>query len=144
MTFGFEKKFYVHCWWRNKIQIFNQKMAKHSGDDETTSVPRLMVNDSDNTSTGWQISQFSKTSVQRKNYIFEYLSPTFKQFNHKNASIFLLFYDQKSCLLNWEVGDLDEGPKRREIRLRRCPSTSKVETIVTEDEKLRRAQPDKP
>ena len=37
-----------------------------------------------------------------------------------------------------------EVPKRKEIRLRRCPSTSKVETIVTEDEKLRRAQPDKP
>jgi hypothetical protein len=34
--------------------------------------------------------------------------------------------------------------RRRQIRLRRCPSTSKVETIVTEDEKLRRAQPDKP
>ena len=82
-------------------------MAKNSGDD----VPRLMVNDSDNTSTGWSISQFSKTSK---------LKP-------------------------FKVGDLDEGgPKRREIRLRRCPSTSKVETIVTEDEKLRRAQPDKP
>ena len=38
----------------------------------------------------------------------------------------------------------DEPPKRREIRLRRMQSTSKVETIVTEDEKLRRAQPDKP
>jgi len=39
----------------------------------------------------------------------------------------------------------DEDVKRkRQIRLRRFPSTSKVETIVTEDEKLRRAQPDKP
>ena len=39
----------------------------------------------------------------------------------------------------------DEDIKRkRQIRLRRFPSTSKVETIVTEDEKLRRAQPDKP
>ena len=39
----------------------------------------------------------------------------------------------------------DEAPaKRREIRLRRLGSVSKVETIVTEDEKLRRAQPDKP
>jgi hypothetical protein len=28
--------------------------------------------------------------------------------------------------------------------LRRCRSTSKAETIVTEEEKMRRAQPDKP
>ncbi len=30
------------------------------------------------------------------------------------------------------------------LKLRRCRSTSKAETIVTEDEKVRRAQPDKP
>ena len=38
----------------------------------------------------------------------------------------------------------EELIRKRQIRLRRCPSSSKVETIVTEDEKLRRAQPDKP
>ena len=32
----------------------------------------------------------------------------------------------------------------KRCRLRRTRSTSKVETIVTEDERMRRAQPDKP
>ena len=45
---------------------------------------------------------------------------------------------------NTEGTDNDEGLRRRQVRLRRCPSTSKVETIVTENEKQRRAQPDKP
>ena len=44
---------------------------------------------------------------------------------------------------NYNSND-EEVKRKRQIRLRRFPSTSKVETIVTEDEKLRRAQPDKP
>jgi hypothetical protein len=36
----------------------------------------------------------------------------------------------------------DFSPKL--AKLRRCRSTSKAETIVTEEEKMRRAQPDKP
>ncbi len=43
-----------------------------------------------------------------------------------------------------ENTDNEEVVRKRQIRLRRCPSTSKVESIVTEDEKQRRAQPDKP
>ena len=45
---------------------------------------------------------------------------------------------------NSDNTDSEELIRRRQVRLRRCPSTSKVESIVTEDEKLRRAQPDKP
>ena len=45
---------------------------------------------------------------------------------------------------NSDNTDSEEILRRRQIRLRRFPSTSKVETIVTEDEKRRRAQPDKP
>ena len=40
------------------------------------------------------------------------------------------------------MGNDDEMAPR--LKLRRCRSTSKAETIVTEDEKMRRAQPDKP
>ena len=36
----------------------------------------------------------------------------------------------------------DSGPRLR--RLRRCKSVSRAEEIVTEDEKQRRSQPDKP
>jgi hypothetical protein len=38
-------------------------------------------------------------------------------------------------------GAIDSFPK---LRRRRCRSLSKAETIVTEEEKIRRAQPDKP
>ena len=42
------------------------------------------------------------------------------------------------------IPESEEVLRKRQIRLRRCPSTSTVESIVTEDTKLRRAQPDKP
>ena len=45
---------------------------------------------------------------------------------------------------NSDNTDSEEILRKRQIRLRRCPSTSKVEYIVTEEEKQRRAQPDKP
>ena len=45
---------------------------------------------------------------------------------------------------NSDNTDSEEILRKRQIRLRRCPSTSKVESIVTEEEKQRRAQPDKP
>ena len=38
----------------------------------------------------------------------------------------------------------NEDEFRPRVKLRRCRSTSKAETIVTEAEKMRRAQPDKP
>jgi hypothetical protein len=40
-----------------------------------------------------------------------------------------------------KIDDEDFSPR---LKLRRCRSTSKAETIVTEEEKMRRAQPDKP
>ena len=36
------------------------------------------------------------------------------------------------------------GQNENQLRLRRVKSTSMAQEIVTEDEKLRRAQPDKP
>ena len=48
--------------------------------------------------------------------------------------------DEDSPQIN-KYDDDDFSPK---LKLRRCRSTSKAETIVTEEEKMRRAQPDKP
>ena len=43
-----------------------------------------------------------------------------------------------------ELGPFKEEARQKLKRLRRCKSVSRVEEIVTEDEKQRRAQPDKP
>ena len=43
-----------------------------------------------------------------------------------------------------ELGSFKEEARQKLRRLRRCKSVSRVEEIVTEDEKQRRAQPDKP
>lgn len=48
----------------------------------------------------------------------------------------------EQVLASSSVGNDDEMAPR--LKLRRCRSTSKAETIVTEEEKMRRAQPDKP
>ena len=45
---------------------------------------------------------------------------------------------------NSDNTDSEEILRKRQIRLRRCSSTSKMESIITKDEKQRRAQPDKP
>ena len=45
---------------------------------------------------------------------------------------------------NSDNTDSEEIIRKRQIRLRRCSSTSKIQSIVTEEEKQRRAQPDKP
>ena len=43
-----------------------------------------------------------------------------------------------------ELGSFKDEARQKLRRLRRCKSVSRVEEIVTEDEKQRRAQPDKP
>jgi hypothetical protein len=65
-------------------------------------------------------------------------------FKEKSGGVDSMFKEKSGFVdspFKEKYGAIDSFPK---LRRRRCRSLSKAETIVTEEEKIRRAQPDKP